>query len=189
MENPWQTLAIQQIYENPWIRIEHRDVLNPAGKPGIYGVIHFQNHAVGIVPYEDDHIWLVGQYRYVLDQYSWEIPEGGCPMHELPLAAALRELKEETGMTASYVEPLLQMHLSNSVSTEWGIVYLATGLAQGEAEPEDTEDLRIKRVSVEEAYEAVERGEITDSLTVAAIYKLMLLRAQGKLSTFGAKSA
>lgn len=180
-ENPWQTLSNTTVYENPWIRLEHHDVLNPAGKPGIYGKIHYQNTAIGVVPYEDGHIWLVGQYRYVLEQYSWEIPEGGGATHESWLEAAARELKEETGLTADHYRPIVQMHLSNSVSDEFAIIYLATGLTHGEAEPEETEDLRTRRVSLADAYAAVESGQITDSLTVAAIYKLMLMEVRGEV--------
>ncbi|MEM6801780.1 MAG: NUDIX hydrolase, partial [Bacteroidota bacterium] len=152
-----------------------------AGNPGIYGTVHFKNQAVGVVPYEAGYLWMVGQYRYPLDQYSWEIPEGGGPWKENPLETAKRELKEETGITASSYEKLLEMHISNSVTDEWGIVYLATDLQMGEAEPEEDEELHIKKMKLEEVFEQVEAGEITDSLTVAAIYKLMILKLQGKL--------
>lgn len=179
--NPWQTRSSRLIYDNPWIELTEFQVITPSGKPGIYGVVHFQNQAVGVVPYEAGHIWLVGQYRYPLKRYSWEIPEGGGAYDELPMEAAKRELKEETGLKAAHYEPLLEMHLSNSVSDEWGIVYLATGLTQGQADPEDTEELRVRKVTLEEAYAEVEACHITDSLTVGAVYKLMLMKAQGKL--------
>ena len=181
MENPWKTLKKTIIYDNPWIRVEEHDVLNPTGNPGIYGAVRFKNQAVGVVPYEDGHVWMVGQYRYVLDLYSWEIPEGGGPQGEDPLDTAKRELQEETGLMASHYKKLLELHLSNSVSDEWGIVYLATGLHQGEAEPEETEELHIRKMTVEELFEEVEAGRITDSLTVAAAYKLMLLKTMGRL--------
>lgn len=181
MKNPWTTLKKTIKYDNPWIRVEEHDVLNPAGNPGIYGAVHFKNQAVGVVPYENGQVWMVGQYRYVLDLYSWEIPEGGGPEGEDPLETAKRELQEETGLVADTYEKLLELHLSNSVSDEWGIVYLATDLHQGEAEPEETEELHIRKMSVEELYEEVEAGRITDSLTVAAAYKLMLLKTMGRL--------
>lgn len=182
MENNWTTLNKKLIYDNPWIRVEEHDVLNPSGNPGIYGAVYYKNLAVGVVPYADGKVWMVGQYRYVLQQYSWEIPEGGCPQGEDPLDAAKRELLEETGLVAAQYEKLLELHLSNSVSNEWGIVYLAKGLEEFEAEPEDTEDLEVKQLTIEELFEEVEAGRITDSLTVAAAYKLMLLNITGKLS-------
>lgn len=179
--NPWQTLSGQAIYENNWIQVTEFQVLNPVGNLGIYGVVHFKNFAIGIVPYKDGYIWLVGQYRYPLKRYSWEIIEGGGNTAISPIESASRELKEETGMTAETYTPILEMHLSNSVTDEWGIVYLATGLTDGEAEPEETEQLQVRKVTLEQAYQEVEAGEITDSLSVAAIYKLMLMKMQGKL--------
>lgn len=180
-KSPWKTISSEITYQNPWIKVVENQVLNPAGNPGIYGVVHFHNTAVGVAPYEDGCIWLVGQYRYPLDQYSWEIPEGGGTPDESPLDAGKRELKEETGLTAQHYEPLLEMHTSNAVCDEWAIIYLATGLTAGVATPEETEELQVKKVSLEEAYARVESREITDSLTVAAIYKLMILKLQGKL--------
>ncbi|MDW3645993.1 MAG: NUDIX hydrolase [Bacteroidia bacterium] len=181
MKNPWKTLSSKIIYDNPWIKVQEDQVLNPSGKPGIYGTIHFKNQAVGVVPYEDGYIWMVGQYRYPLDIYSWEIPEGGGLWDENPLDTAKRELQEETGLRADRYEKLLEMHISNSVTDEWGIVYLAQGLKEGEANPEEDEDIRVEKMSLDYVYGEVEAGKITDSLTVAAIYKLMLLKAQGKL--------
>ncbi|MEZ4847571.1 MAG: NUDIX hydrolase [Bacteroidia bacterium] len=180
-KNPWTTLDTKEIYSNPWIRVSEHQVLNPAGKPGIYGTVHFKNNAIGVVPYQNGYIWMVGQYRYTLETYTWEIPEGGSPKGESPEETAKRELKEETGLVAKTLTPILEMHLSNSVSDEWGIVYLATGLTQEDAEPEETEELQVRKVKLEEVYEAVERREITDSLTVGAIYKLMLMKEKGEL--------
>lgn len=180
-KNPWQIKRTIAIYENPWIRVEEHQVINPSGNPGIYGVVHYQANAIGIVPYEAGQIWMVGQYRFALNEYQWEIPEGGGPFDEAPLEAAKRELKEETGLIAENWEPLLEMNLSNSVSDEWGIVYLATGLSKGEATPEETEDLMVRKVPLEEVYELVEKRIIRDSLTVGAVYKMMLLKLQGKL--------
>ncbi len=181
MKNPWTTLEKRIVYDNPWIRVEEHQVLNPSGNPGIYGAVHFKNVAVGVFPYEDGHVWMVGQYRYVLDQYSWEIPEGGGPAGEDPLETARRELLEETGLVAAHYEKLLELHLSNSVSDEWGIVYLARGFTQHAARPEETEQLHVRKIPLEELAAEVEAGRITDSLTVAAVYKVMWLQAQGKL--------
>lgn len=170
--NPWATLDNKTAYDNPWISVEHRNVLTPAGTPGIYGVVHFKNTAVGIVPLDETlHTWLVGQYRYTLQRYSWEIPEGGGPLGSDLLASAQRELLEETGITARLWTPLLEMHTSNSVTDEYGVAFLAQDLSFGEAEPEDTEDLRVRRVPFSEVVEMVMRGDITDSLSMIAILK------------------
>lgn len=169
--NPWQTVSSRSIYENPWIAVREDQVIRPDGNPGIYGVVHYKGIATGVVPLHDDGtVTLVGQYRYTLNEYSWEIPEGGCPQGEEPLEAAKRELLEETGLTAAHWRPLAgRLHLSNSVSDEYGYLFLATGLTQGQAEPEGTEDLRIKRVPLAEAVAMAHRGEITDSLSVLAL--------------------
>jgi len=179
--NPWKTVSSREIFENNWIKVTDHKVITPGGTDGTYGAIHFKNRAVGVIPYEKGQIWLVGQTRYVLDQYSWEIPEGGCPMDEDLEDCARRELQEETGLIAKELKPILQMHLSNSVSDEWAIVYLATGLTQTDAAPEATEDISVAKVSLEEFHARVESGEITDSLSVAACYKLMLMKSQGQI--------
>jgi len=150
--------------------VEHRDVVTPAGSPGIYGVVHFKNKAIGIVPVDDEgFVYLVGQYRYPLDAYSWEIPEGGGPIGEDPLAAARRELKEETGLTAERWQQIGRVHTSNSVTDEEGLIFLAQGLTVGEAQPEETEELTLKRIPLAEAVDMVMRSEITDSIAVCGI--------------------
>lgn len=175
--NPWATLTERTAYENPWIRVSHRDVLNPTGGPGIYGVVHFKNTAIGIVPLDDEgYTWLVGQYRYTLGRYSWEIPEGGGPLGTSMLESAQRELLEETGITARRWTPLLEMHLSNSVTDEYGVAYLAQDLSFGESSPEDTEQLHIRRVPFSEALRMVMDGEITDALSMVAILKIHMIK-------------
>ncbi|WP_373551454.1 NUDIX domain-containing protein [Haliscomenobacter sp.] len=179
MENPWKTLSIKEVYDNRWIKVTHREVLTPAGTPGIYGVVHFKNVAIGIVPIDDEgYTWLVGQYRYTLDQYCWEIPEGGCPEGTDPLETAKRELKEETGMQAEHWEQIIDFHTSNSVTDEYGIAYLATGLSYGEAEPEETEELQVKKVPLQEAIDMVLRGEITDALSMMALMKVKIMKSE-----------
>lgn len=173
--NPWITHSIEEKYNNPWIRITHREVTNPSGGPGIYGVVHFKNVAIGIVPIDEEgYTWLVGQYRYTLEQYHWEIPEGGCPEGQSYLEAAQRELLEETGITASEWTPLLETHISNSVTDEYGVCFVARGLSFGEAEPEETESLVIKKVPLKEAIDMVMRGEITDALSMMALLKIAM---------------
>lgn len=173
--NPWTVISQQEIYSNPWITLTEFQVLNPAGNPGIYGKVHFKNLAIGIVPLnERNELVLVGQYRFPLSAYSWEIPEGGGKLGVDPLASAKRELLEETGLVAHHWEKLLEMHLSNSVTDELAIIYLATDLKQHAAEPEDTEELMHRTLGLQQAWQEVKAGKITDSMTVAAIQHLML---------------
>lgn len=169
-KSPWKTLSIQEVYSNPWISISHREVINPKGGKGIYGLVSFKNLAIGVVPVDDEGFtYLVGQFRYTLGQYSWEIPEGGGPKGEEPIETAKRELLEETGLVASHWELLCPIHTSNSVTDEAGFVFLATGLQQMEANPEETEELQVKRLSLKEAISMVEKGEISDSLSIAGL--------------------
>jgi len=173
--NPWTTLSSRPIYENPWIAVREDQVLQPDGKPGIYGVVHMRNKAIGVVPIDDEgYIYLVGQFRYTLDRYSWEIPEGGCPANETPLQAAQRELQEETGLSAQRWQTLGTAHLSNSVTDEEATYFLATGLTQGEACPEGTEKLELLRIPFQEALSMIQSGEITDSLTLIGILRYAL---------------
>lgn len=170
------------VYDNPWIQVTEFQVVNPSGGPGIYGVVHFKNLAIGVVPLDEQgHLWLVGQYRYPLQAYSWEIPEGGGPLEVDPLLSAQRELLEETGIRAAHWELILTMHLSNSVSDEKALIYLATGLSYHDSQPEETEQLQLRKVKLEEAYEEVLQGKITDSISVAAILRLMLMKKENKL--------
>lgn len=171
-ENPWTTLKTTEIYENAWIKVEENQVINPTGKDGIYGTVHFKNRAMAIIPIDEDgNTWLVGQYRYSLNEYSWEIPMGGGPIGIDFLESAKRELKEETGLTADRWTELLRIHTSNSVTDEVGTVYLAEGLTPGETAFEETEILQIKKLPFKEALEMVMAGEITDSISLAGILK------------------
>ena len=181
--NPWKIEAEEMVYTNPWISVTQFDVINPSGKKGIYGKVHFRNKAIGILAL-DEHLntWLIGQWRFPIEQYSWEIPEGGGPLGTDPLESAKRELEEEAGITATEWTELFQMHLSNSVSDEHGIVYLARGLRMGENSPEETEELVVKKLPFEEAYQMLEKGLITDSMSVAAILKVKMLLLNGNIS-------
>ncbi len=181
-KNPWKTLNTSKVYENKWIEVSHRDVLNPAGNPGIYGIVHFKNIAIGAIPLDEyQNTWLVGQYRYALDQYSWEIPEGGCPLGTAPLATAQRELLEEVGIKAQKWTEILKMDVSNSVTDEKAIVFVAQELQFGAASPEETEQLQIWNLPFQEAVQLVFDGTITDSLSVAGILKLHFLLQQKAL--------
>jgi ADP-ribose pyrophosphatase len=181
-ENPWKIVAQKAVYDNLWINVTEFDVLNPSGNPGIYGKVHFKNIAIGVLPLDDKlNTYLVGQYRFPLEQYSWEMPEGGGPIGIDPVESAKRELLEETGLKAESWTEILQIHLSNSVSDELSILYLARGLKQFEAEPEETEQLIVNKVPFEEVYQMVCRGEITDAMTVAAVLKVRLLIIENQL--------
>ena len=177
--NPWTTLGSRPVYENPWIKVREDQVLRPDGQPGIYGVVEFKNRAVGVLPVEDDGaVWLVGQYRYPLQAYSWEIPEGGCPEGETPEETARRELQEETGLTALTLELLTTAHLSNSVSDEVAYIFRASGLTHGQNNPEGAEAIEVRRVAWAEAWAMLRRGEITDSISVIALLHEAVRRGQ-----------
>ncbi|RPE08956.1 NUDIX hydrolase [Chitinophaga lutea] len=181
-QNPWKVKSSALHYDNPWISLTEHQVINPSGGDGIYGVVHFKNIAIGVVALDDEgHTWLVGQYRFALNAYSWEIPEGGGPLGTDPLESAKRELLEETGLVAERWDLIVHMHLSNSVSNEYGMVFLARGLEQREPEPEETEQLAILRLPFKKAYEMVKNHEITDSLSIAAIQKIQLMMLEGEL--------
>jgi len=168
--NPWTTLSSRAIYENPWIAVREDEVLRPDGQPGIYGVVHFAHQAVGVLPVDDrGRIWLVGQYRYPIDRYSWEIPEGGCFPGEPPDDAARRELREETGLVAGHLERLIVAHLSNSVSDEEAVIFRATDMHPGPSSPEGSERLQVRLAAWDEALGMLRRGEITDSMSVIAL--------------------
>jgi len=179
-KNPWKTLKSEVKYDNPWISITEHQTINADDKDGIYGVVHYKNIAIGIIPLDEDYnTWLVGQYRYPLQQYSWEICEGGGLIGEDVLTSAQRELLEELGIKASKWSILMEMHLSNSVSDEKGIIYTAKELSFYPPEPEEGEVLQIKKLPFNEVYQMVIDGELTDSLTVAGILKTKLLIDQG----------
>ena len=180
-ENPWTTLSRRTVYENPWIHVVEDQVLNPQGGPGIYGVVQFRNRAVGVIPVDpEEHTWLVGQYRYTLDRYEWEIPEGGAPEGESLEGAARRELREEVGLEAAELRLLLSgVQTSNSVTNEEGYIFIATGLTFCGAEPEPTEQLQIRRIPLEEAFRMAETGEIRDALSIAGLLRLKIARLTG----------
>ncbi|MEQ9443770.1 MAG: NUDIX hydrolase [Cyclobacteriaceae bacterium] len=171
--NPWQTLHRKQVYDNPWINVYEDQVVNPRGGKGIYGKVSFKNLAIGIVPVDEElHTWLVGQYRYTLDEYSWEIPMGGGSKEDGALESAKRELKEETGLTAAHWDNIMRIHTSNSVTDEEGFIFLAQDLTPGETEFDETEDLQIKHLPLKEAFELVMENQITDAISIAGLLKV-----------------
>jgi 8-oxo-dGTP pyrophosphatase MutT (NUDIX family) len=166
----WTRLERDTVYENPWIQVHHDRVIDPNGGDGIYGVVHFKNVAIGIVPVDaNGWTWLVGQKRYPIDAYTWEIPEGGGPLGIEPLASAKRELMEEVGLQATEWQQILTAKLSNSATDEHCVLYLARGLSECETNPDPTENLSIRHLPLDEAVAMVDRGEITDSLSVMAL--------------------
>lgn len=169
----WKKLGSRVVYDNPWITVYEDHVVNPGGGENQYGHIHFKNKAVAIVPLDDEgNTWLVGQDRYTLGAYSWEVPMGGAASDEEPLDAAKRELKEETGLSAAKWTSIMHLHTSNSITDEEGFVFLAENLSEGEPEFEETEKLEIRKLSLEQALEMVNDGQITDAISVAAILKI-----------------
>lgn len=172
--NPWKTLAKKEVYNNPWINVQEHQVINPGGGEGIYGKVCFKNKAIGIIPIdENNNTWLVGQYRYTLNEYSWEIPMGGGAIDDDILVSAQRELKEETGLIAQKWEQIMRIHTSNSVTDEEGFIFLAEELEQGETNLEQSEaDLKLWKLPFAVAVDMVIKGRITDAISVAGILKV-----------------
>lgn len=174
IKNPWTTLSGEVKYDNPWITVTEYQVINPSGGKGIYGKIHFKNKAIGVVPLDKDlNTWLVGQFRYTLNAWHWEIPEGGGPPDQEPLVSAQRELREETGLTARRWTEIIHLHTSNSVTDEEGYVFLAEDLEEGISALEETEaDLKVWKLPLKDALQMVLDGKITDSISVMALLKV-----------------
>jgi 8-oxo-dGTP pyrophosphatase MutT (NUDIX family) len=186
---PWTRRSRRVAYDNPWITIWHDDVARPDGSPGIYGVVHFANLAVGAVVLDgDDRVLLVGQHRYTLDAYSWEIPEGGVPAGESPLDGARRELREETGVEAGGWRELVRFHLSNSISDEGGVLFAARATGHGTPAPEPTEDLAIRWEPFDGALAMITDGRITDAMTIMGLLRIALERATAGPTIEGTRS-
>jgi 8-oxo-dGTP pyrophosphatase MutT (NUDIX family) len=174
--NPWQTVSTQKIYENPWISLREDKVITPTGTSGIYGVVTMKAFAIGIIPLDEAHnTWLVGQYRYSLNEYCWEIPMGGGSKDVSLEESAQRELREETGLTAKKWTKLMKIHTSNSITDEEGYVFLAEDLSAGETAFDETEQLHIVKLPFKEVVAMVDNGKITDGISVAGILRLARL--------------
>ena len=181
-ENPWKTLTSETVYESPWIGVSKHEVLTPTGTPGTYSVVHFKNLAIGVLPLDENfNTWIVGQYRYPIDQYTWEIPEGGGKLNVDPLESAKRELLEETGITAKKWTRVQEMHLSNSATDEFCVLYLAQDLSFSEASPDETEKIEVRKLPFDELYQMVVDGKITDSLSVTVVLKVKLMMLEKRL--------
>ena len=164
------------MYENPWIKVVENQVINPSGNAGIYGVVHYKNLALAIIPVDENgNTYLVGQYRYTMKSYEWEIPMGGGKKGQDPLASAQRELLEETGIVAQKWQSILESQVSNSVSNERSITYVAWDLTYREAMPEETEDLQVRKLPLREAIQMAIKGEIRDLISVASLLKVHYL--------------
>lgn len=175
----WTKHSSRVVYDNDWMAVREDQVTNPGGGSNLYGHIQFKNVAVAILPVDEQgNTWLVGQSRYTLGEYSWELPMGGAPLSEDPLEAARRELREETGLLATDWRECLRLHTSNSITDELGIAYIATGLSQGKASLEETEDISVVSMPVEEAVQMALDGKITDAISVATLLRFSLERQQ-----------
>jgi 8-oxo-dGTP pyrophosphatase MutT (NUDIX family) len=180
--NPWIVLSKATVYENNWIRVYHHEVRNPGGGLGVYGLVHFKGHALGVIPIDQEgNTILVGQYRFPMNRYSWEIPQGGGAKDVPLIESAQRELREECGVAAQQWLQVLGMDLSNSVTDEQGTGFLAWDLTDGVAEPEETEQLRVVRVPFWEAVDRVKRGEIRDLVSAATLLRVALMAIENEL--------
>ncbi len=181
-KNPWILLSKKEVYESPWISVSHHHILNPKGFPGTYSVVHFKNLAIGVLPLDENfNTWIVGQFRYPFNLFTWEIPEGGGSLDIDPLESAKRELEEECGIIANKFTFIQHMQLSNSATDEVAYLYIAQGLSFTNTQHGDDEELHVKKIPFNELYEMVLNGKVTDSLTVAAVLKTKLMMLEGKL--------
>ena len=173
----WKRLSSKTVFDNPWIRVLEDHVVNPGGGENQYGHVHFKNVAVAVVPIDDDgYTWLVGQDRYTLGEYSWEVPMGGSPLDEDRMASAHRELREETGLSAARLTEIMKVHTSNSITDEVGYIYLAEELTPGEQELEQTENITTRRLPLNDALAMAVSGEITDAMSCLALMRIAQLR-------------
>ncbi len=180
--SPWKILSSEVKYDNPWILVREHQVVNPSGNEGIYGVVEFKNKAIAIIPLDDEgNTWIVGQFRFPMNTYEWEVPEGGSPMHERPEDTAARELLEETGLRANSFTLIGEFQLSNSTTNEVAFAYVARGISVGESDPDEDEVLRVRKIPFRELVELVMDGKIKDCLSVASILKLNALLNSGQL--------
>ena len=177
--DPYTVLGRRSIYDSPWIRVREDRFRHRKGAEGRYVVCGFQRTACGVLALDDqDRVVLVGQWRYPLELYSWELPEGGGDVSESPFEAMRRELAEETSLSARVWEPLCFFHPSNSSTEEEAFLFVATDLTPVEGHcSEDDEELMLHREPFRDCLRRVVSGEITDSLTVTALLALQARRS------------
>lgn len=179
----WRSGPPTMVFDNSWIRVESSEALAPTGNPALYGVIRFKSLAVAVLPLHDDGaVTLVGQQRFALRDYSWELPEGGVPFDEDPLEGAKRELREETGLLADHWREILRVQLSNSVTDERGVCYLAAGFREVGREPDATEALDVVRAPFRQVLDACATGLVQDVMTVASVFRVHHMAVSGELS-------
>lgn len=189
IRNPWKKLGSRPLYATPWFSVRCDDVIRPDGQRGTYSVVHAERIAVGVVPlWDDGTVTLVGQWRYPLGEYSWELPEGGGDLDRSPLEAARMELREEAGIEARSWAYLGRCHTSNCWTDEVGHLFLARDLVQGAPEPGGDEELATRRVAITEAIAMAADGRITDAISVMGLFRLAELLA-GRIEAMPASEA
>lgn len=179
---PWRSQSTRIVYENPWLALTEHEAVAPTGAPALYAAVRYRNLAIGVLPLHDDgSVTLVGQHRFPLADYSWELPEGGAPMGEDPLDGARRELAEEAGLAASDWRQVLRFQLSNSITDERGFGYVALGLSPTPVAPDPTEVFQIVRRPFAELLDLAVRGRLQDMITVALLLRAYHMAREGEL--------
>ena len=179
---PWRDHGGRTVFDNPWMTVTEHAATAPTGEPATYGKIHFKNLALAVLPlHEDGTVTLVGQHRFAMMDYAWEIPEGGGPLDVDPLESIRRELREEAGLEAADWREILRFQISNSLTDERGIGWLAMGFTPAEQDPDDTEAIALARVPFREALDAVVNGWIEDGMSMAMLLRAYHMAREGEL--------
>ena len=179
---PWVRGEARVVYDNPWINVTEYQCTAPTGRPATYGLVTMKYMGLGVLPLHDDGtVTLVGQNRFTFADYSWEIPEGGGPIDGDPLENIKRELAEEAGLVAAEWREVLHFQLSNSLTTETGVGYIATALAPTTARPDETEDIALARVPFREALDQALAGNMLDMITIAMLLRAYHMAREGEL--------
>ena len=182
MNNPWKINSTKKYYDSPWISLIEHQVTRPKGDPGIYVIAEFKHRAICVLPLDENYnTWIVGQFRLPINEYSWEIPEGGGPFSEEPLDSAKRELMEECGIEAKEWKLIAETYMSNAGTDEKAMIYVARNLSFHQSNPEPTEVLEVQKLPFEELFQMVMRGDVKDAPSVIAVLKAKLLIEKGEL--------